>query len=289
MILNFFYPNSETTKEIIITSSMAGALSYLLLVIYQPFGTSQFEHPYKNLLLFPYAIVTALSVFFINLLFRRKKGHWTIGSELAKILLVLLATSVLSCLYNTFFVSKISLDFKNFLSMFLYTSALGAPVSAIYFLGRYIYLNKKNKRATNHNRIDNRHAVIATSAIDVEDRHSGLLIVAEYGNFSLQMKQEDFVYAEAVGNYCFVHFYKNGMIQKEMLRISLAKLFVQLQTDQVKRVHRSFIVNLGKVRKYKGNASGYKIQLHDVDRELVISRTYVDSVVPFLKSFVVRP
>jgi len=288
MILKFFYPNSETTKEIIITSSMAGGLAYLLLVIYQPFGTSQFEHPYKNLLLFPYAILTALCLFCINLIFRRNNGNWTIGSEIVKIFLVLLSTSILSCLYNTFFVSKVDLAFENFLYMFLYTSALGLPVSAIYLLGRYIYLNKKNKQVIDHKIINNSYAEIASPLTGLED-HTRLQIESDKGNFRLRLQQEDFLYAEAVDNYCLIHFYKNGRIHKEITRISLAKLSNQVETGVIKRVHRSFIVNLGKVKKYKGNSSGYKLWINDVDKELAISRTYIDSIVPVLKSLVIRP
>lgn len=290
MNLKVFYPNTETTREIIITSSMAGVLSYLLLIIYQPFGTSQFEHPYKNLLLFPYAIATTFSLCSINLLSRRRKGNWTIGLELVKILLVLLSTSILSCLYNTFFVSKISLASENFLSMFLYTSALGLPVSAIYLLGRYIYLGKTNKPAVADNIIvSNEHSFTATPSIDIKDSNTELHIVSDNGNFHLHLKQEDFVYAEAVDNYCFIHFYRDGIIHKEIIRSSLTRLSDQLQAHAVKRVHRSYIVNLEKVRKYKGNASGYKLSLSDIDTELMVSRKYVDSIIPLLKSLADRP
>lgn len=268
---------------------MAGVLSYLLLIIYQPFGTSQFEHPYKNLLLFPYAIATTFSLCSINLLWRRRKGDWTIGLELLKILLVFLSTSILSCLYNTFFVSKIDLALENFLSMFVYTSALGLPVSAIYLLGRYIYLGRTNKPAAADNTINNEPSFAAAPAIDIKDSDTELHIVSDNGNFHLHLKQEDFVYAEAVDNYCFIHFYRHGIIHKEIIRISLTRLSDQLQTDAVKRVHRSFIVNLEKVRKYKGNASGYKLSLSDVDTELMVSRKYIDSIIPLLKSLVDRP
>ena len=264
---------------------MAGVLSYLLLIIYQPFGTSEFVHPHKNLLLFPYAIATTFSLCTINLLSRRNKENWTIGLELVKVLLVLLSTSVLSCFYNTFVINKISLAFGNFVSMFVFTAALGLPVSAIYLLGRYIYFRKRSEPAV----INNEHHFAAAPVFDIKDDHTGLHIVADNGNFHLRMRQEDFVYAEAVDNYCFIHFYKEGIIHKEIIRIPLTRLLDQVQTHMIKRIHRSFVVNLEKVRKYKGNAAGYKLSLNDIDNELMISRSYVDSIIPVLKSFVIRP
>jgi len=74
-----------------------------------------------------------------------------------------------------------------------------------------------------------------------------------------------------------------------MIRISLTKLLNQIQTDAIKKVHRSFIVNLKKVTKCKGNTSGYKISFENIDKELTISRNYIDSTLPVLKNLAVHP
>ncbi|HZH39171.1 MAG TPA: LytTR family DNA-binding domain-containing protein, partial [Bacillales bacterium] len=219
----------------------------------------------------------------------KNKKKWTIGLELLKIFLIFLLISVLSYSYNCLFVSKVNPSFENLLYMFLYTSALGLPAAAIYVMARYIYMSKKNKPTVTGNVLDDGSALVTTGIIDTKESNKRLHIVADYGNFHFDIEQEDFVYAEAVDNYCFIHFYKNGSIQKEIIRISLTKLLKQIQTDAIKRVHRSFIVNLKKVTKFKGNASGYKISLEDVTHELIVSRSYIDSIIPVLKTFVVRP
>ena len=64
MILDAAYPDSESHQEIILTSTLVGILFYVLLIIYQPFGTSQFEHTYKYLLLFPYAVMTSFFILY---------------------------------------------------------------------------------------------------------------------------------------------------------------------------------------------------------------------------------
>lgn len=71
--------------------------------MYQPFGTSEFDHSYKYLLLFPYAIITTLSFGMISLLINKHKKNWTVGSELIKIFFVLLLISISSYLYNFLF------------------------------------------------------------------------------------------------------------------------------------------------------------------------------------------
>lgn len=287
MILRAQYPNSETNKEIILSSSIIGVVLYFFLIVYQPFGTSQFEHSYKYLLLFPYAIITMFSFCSINLLLPKEKTKWTIGSELFKTFWIFLLISSLSYFYNTLFVSKVNFSIENYLYMFGYTSALGFPVVAVYILARYIYLNNRNVQA---NEITSSEKNVIKYENDTEtEKNVTLSIVADYANFSLEIDEENFVFAESADNYCIIYFYKNGILQKQMIRISLSKLLDQIETDAIKKIHRSYIVNLKKVTTFKGNSSGYKISIKNVERELTISRKYIDFTVPVLKNFVVHP
>jgi len=285
MILTIHYPNYETKKEIVITSTFVGCLIYLFLIIYQPFGTSQFEHSYKYLMLFPYAIITTFSFFIVSLFLTKRARKWTIGLELVKIFWILLLISTLSYIYNSLMLSKVNLSFENYLYMFLYTSALGLPASTIYIMARYIYLNKNKETIS----IDNTSSVTTTSSIDIKEGKGKLYIIADQGNTHLHIEEQDFVYAEAADNYCIIHFYRNGSVQKEIIRLSLTTLLNQIQTDTIKRVHRSFIVNLQMITKYKGNASGYKISVKNFEKELIVSRNYTAAIVPILKTVVARP
>lgn len=288
MILKTVYPNSETKKEIIVTSSIVGIVLYLLLIIYQPFGTSQFEHTYKYLLLFPYAVISALSFSSVDLLLTQQKKNWTIGEELLKVLLILLLISTLSYLYNSLFLSKVNLSFENYLYMFAYTSALGLPVCALYIMARYIYHTKKNFSPEVDPTSNNQFEILTNKFIENKPL-TRLRVVADYADVCLEIEQDDFVYAEAADNYCLLHFYEKDILKKEIIRISLTKLLISIQSDTIKKVHRSYVVNLKKVTKYKGNASGYKISLENIEKELTVSRNYIDLVVPFLKNFVPRP
>lgn len=281
-MLNTIYPNNETKREAVISSSISGLLLYLLLIIYQPFGTHQFEHHYKYLLLFPYSAIGTLSFLGIGILVSYKKGNWTIGAELLKLVLVLIIISIISYFYNAVFISGVNLTFENLLYMFIYTSALGFPICIIYLLGRYIYLTKKDKA---RNTI-NTKLILKT----IEEKEEAILhIIPDYGKTNLIISPRDIIYAEAADNYSIIHFYKNNMLQKEIIRISFSKLVNQIESNCIKRIHRSYLVNLKMVTQYKGNASGYKIALKNTERELIISRNYIDAILPILKEIVVRP
>jgi hypothetical protein len=168
--------------------------------------------------------------------------------------------------------------------MFAYTSALGLPIAAIYILARYIYLKNKplakTTKSSNKSNIKSEHGIKI-----IEGRlQQKLCVVPDYGKFSLEIQQDEFVFAESADNYCILYFYDNGILRKEMIRLALTKLLNQVQSDTIKKVHRSSIVNLKKVTKFKGNASGYKISIENIEKELTISRNYIDSVIPVLKN-----
>ncbi|WEK71204.1 MAG: LytTR family DNA-binding domain-containing protein [Candidatus Chryseobacterium colombiense] len=294
MFYKITYPNNETPREIILTSSLAGVSLYTLLIIYQPFGTNEFEHSFKYFLLLPYALISALSFLCFSVLFKRK-SNWTIIAEVFKTILALIASSILSYFYNTFFLSRVNVSVENYLYMFCYTAALGAPVVIIYILGRYIYLNHKAKakpKANKNETQNQQHTQTNTELIFKESETSAnckLIITAKYSNINLEMLVDDFVFAEAADNYCIIYFYKNNTLKKEMIRISLSKLINQIESDSIKQIHRSSVVNLKKVIKFKGNSSGYKITLDNIENELSISRNYITSIVPILNKLVTRP
>lgn len=139
------YPKSESFREIFISSLGAGISVYLFLIIFQPFGTENFQHPYKFLLLFPYCIIFGTAFFMISVMTFRF-SNWNMGSELLKIIFILFLSSVVSYFYNSLFLSHIALDLGNYFYMFLYCLAVGIPVSAIYILSRYIYLKNIHEK-----------------------------------------------------------------------------------------------------------------------------------------------
>lgn len=156
-------------------------------------------------------------------------------------------------------------------------------------MARYIYLSKKNHPAVATDAPEKELIAETQNYIETNEYITKFLIVADYGNLCLEIEYDDFIYAEAADNYCIIHFYNNGILKKEIIRISLTKLLLQIQSDYIKKVHRSFVVNLKKVSRYKGNSSGYKISIDNIEKELSVSRNYINSVVPVLKNFATHP
>ncbi|WBV55616.1 LytTR family DNA-binding domain-containing protein [Chryseobacterium daecheongense] len=275
---SFPYPKSESQKEILISSVLAGILIYLFLIVFQPFGTDQFQHRLKYLLLFPYSIIFGAAFFIVNLL-TIKINNWNIVYELLKIAVILLLASIPSYFYNTLFLSHVKLSFSNYLYMIMLTFALGIPISIIYVLSRYIYLKKNHE-----NTADKISAQLEEIELTSHSEKKTLDIIA--GTTHLQISEDDFLCVQSLENYCAIYYIEYNSFKKVLLRISLSKLLDQIETHSIKRSHRSYIVNLTKVTHVKGNAQGYKLSLENIDFTIPVSRSFISTTISHLQSLI---
>ncbi|MFN1219508.1 LytTR family transcriptional regulator DNA-binding domain-containing protein [Chryseobacterium kwangjuense] len=271
----YSYPKSESYREILISSAASGILIYLFLIIFQPFGTENFHHQYKYLLLFPYSVIFGLAFFITDSIVIRFK-NWNIGAELLKLTVIIFLASVLSYFYNTLFLSRVSLSFTNYLYMFLYSLAVGIPISAIYILSRYIYL--KNLHEKTAREVSQQLATHPEAS--AQKFHPALIITTN--NTELKIPADHFICAQSMENYCSLFFIENKEVKKLLIRTTLSGLLDQVQTESIKKCHRSYIVNLDKVKNVRGNAQGYKLFLSEIDFEVPVSRGFISLIIPKL-------
>lgn len=146
--------------------------------------------------------------------------------------------------------------------MFYYSYGLGIPISIIYILGRYLYLKNTENIKPDH-------------FLEINQGHK-TTINLNIGNTVFNVSENDFLYAEADGNYCTIYYMKNNTLNKELLRISLTSLEEQIHSEYILRCHRSYIVNTNKIIKTKGNAQGYKLNLQHSKTTIPVSRKYIE-------------
>lgn len=272
----YSYPKSESYQEILVSSAAAGILIYLFLIIFQPFGTENFHHQYKYLLLFPYSVIFGLAFFIADFTVMRFK-NWNMGAELLKLTVIIFMASVLSYFYNTLFLSRVSLSFTNYLYMFLYSLAVGIPISAIYILSRYIYLKNLHEKTAR----EVSHQLAAHPEGSAQKFHPVLIITAN--SIELKIPADHFICAQSMENYCSLFFIENNVVKKLLIRTTLSGLLDQVQTETIKKCHRSYIVNLDKVKNIRGNAQGYKLSLSEIDFEIPVSRGFISLIIPKLR------
>jgi hypothetical protein len=90
------YPTYNSEKENAISAIIVAILVYLFLVLFQPFGTYNYVHTNKYLLLVPYAIIAFVSFFIGDFFISKYFTKWTWKNEVSKTLVLLLLCAILN-------------------------------------------------------------------------------------------------------------------------------------------------------------------------------------------------
>jgi hypothetical protein len=266
-ILNRPYPISTSGKEIVASSFIVAILSYFFLAIYQPFGTIYLSARYKYLLLAPYSIMFPAILTLANFLLIKRAVNWSISKEIAKILVTLVLGTACNYVYNITVINHIPVSISHMLWMFFYTATLALPILLIYLLIRYVYLTH----------ISTTEIIVQPPAQEISIAKR-ITIQAETGTDTLQMNEDDFLFAESQGNYCNVVYLDGGAPARQLMRISLKNLQEQIDSAQIIRCHRSYIINTAKIISAKGNAQGYKLSVSGFDATVPVSRSFIPMV-----------
>lgn len=106
-----------------------------------------------------------------------------------------------------------------------------------------------------------------------------ITIFGENQNEKLAIDKSQLCYISAADNYVQVFYAENGSLKQTLLRSSLKKIEDNLaEFSDFYRCHRTYIVNLQKVKYISGNAQGYKLHLENIDTLIPVSRSLNEEI-----------
>jgi hypothetical protein len=274
-MINYFrqpYPRAQPTiRGSLLTAVGAGMFVSLFLIVFQPFGSANWNHPYKFLILAGYGAVTFVALLLISFVGTRvfqnwyREKNWSVGKEILHNLLAILVITVGNIFY-TKLISVGSISPSVILVWIGITLAVGIIPATVITLLNYTRLLRQY--ATTDFRIETPDA----------SNSDQLTLLAENEKDSLTLTTRDLLYIESADNYAKVVFWKNERQEKMLLRSSLSRIEEQIQAPDIVRCHRSFIVNLRQVESITGNAQGYRLQLKNEATVIPVARRYGDQV-----------
>lgn len=98
--------------------------------------------------------------------------------------------------------------------------------------------------------------------------------VDEYGNKKFSLKSSNILFIEAADNYSTIHYVDNGMVKKELIRSSLKSISEQLADLPIERCHRSYLVNIEKIKIAKKSAGKISLNLENTESIVPVSRNF---------------
>ena len=270
------YPAPRPVLKNLIIAVLSGLFIALFLIYFEPFNLHE-DNVFQ--ISFFGCITTIILVFFLYFfplllpnLFSDK--NWKVGYQIIFILLIILVIATFNSIYSIYR-NSIPFSWDIYLLMLSRTCVLGIfPTAFITFLD----YNQKLKSNLNlaSNILKNKKEFLKDS------RHVTHQISTDLKNETFSFIENDFNYAIADGNYTDICFLDENKLKKVTHRVTLSSFEIQLkEVSSLIRCHRSYMVNLNKVKNVSGNAQGLKLELINHSEIIPVSRKYI----PIVKEF----
>lgn len=105
----------------------------------------------------------------------------------------------------------------------------------------------------------------------------------------IELTVDQFLYAEAEGNYVTLAFLSSEHLKKEMIRSTLKEVHDQFDGHaSIQQVHRSYLANLDLVDRVSGNSQGLQLHFAHSDAFVPVSRRKAREIKPII-DHAVRP
>jgi hypothetical protein len=249
-------------------------LVFLILWMFEPFDLDKIREN-QFIIIAGYGVIAYIIVliffvmipsFFYDLFYSKR---WTILKEILFIISVVTIGGTINFFYTVLW-SDMPVNFKWFFIMYWETAAVSVFPLIIYTLIRLIVLTNKYRR----------HAESITARLPVETlsqtESEVIVITSDNDKEKLSVQAAELLYAVARENYVEIVSF-NGKLNRFLIRSSLSRIETALKSfPQLVRCHRSYIVNIEKIRKIEGNAQGLDITLKDMPLIIPVSRRYVN-------------
>ena len=279
--LNKPFPLIKKTKHKIFVSFFISTSIFVILLVFQPFRLNEIQY-YKPIFIAGFFVITLFTtlvcLFVLPKIFPKlfDEDKWTIKKDVIFILFQILIIAILNWLYNST-VGKDITEQYNIFSSILITISVGFFPTILHVLTKEKYLTKKHTQIAQN--ITNR---IQTENKKTEEQK--IKISSENNNEQINIKSDELICIKSEGNYANVYFYLDSKLNKQLLRNSLTKLDKQLIIfENIKRCHRSYIVNFDNVEKVTGNARNYNLHITNLDFTVPVSRSFPKNIIEMYK------
>lgn len=273
-ILKEPYPFENGLKKEILSSFFFGLFVFLFLFLFQPFGLSQYNSPTKTLELAGYGLVTLVALLSNNLTFTFlfpnwfSKKSWNVGKNILYSSYIFFCIGLGNLIYSVL-MGYLSLDMKGFLFYQGITLMVGIfPFTISTFV---IYSNRLKKAIKEADEL-NQSIKPSTRA-----NHQSFEIPSQNKSEKISIDINDLLAVKAIENYVEFYLLSNGEIKKLLVRNTLKNIENSFSEFVfIKKCHRSYLVNLEKVKHFFGNAQGLTLGFgENVDLEVLVSRNFV--------------
>ena len=274
------YPSPRPVLKSLIIAVSSGLFIALFLLYFEPFNLHLNTDGNKvfHMLFFgcitTFVLLVFLYVFPLLLPNLFSDKNWKLGYQMILNMLILIVIATFNSIYSNY-MNSIPFGWDSYWLILSRTFVLGAlPIAFITFVDYY------QKAKLNHSVAIN----ILKNKKEIPKAPKGAIhqILTDLKNQSFSFSENDFNYAIAEGNYTDMCSLDENTLKKVTYRVTLSSFEIQVkESSNLIRCHRSYLVNLNKVKNISGNAQGLKLELINQSEIIPVSRNYI----PIVKQF----
>jgi len=276
------YPAPRPVLKSLIIAVLSGLFIALFLLYFEPFnlhlntdGNKVFHMSFFGCIT-TFVLLFFLFVFPVLLPNLFSDKNWKLGYQMILNMLILIVIATFNSIYSNY-MNSIPFGWDSYWLILSRTSVLGIlPIAFITFSDYYLKVKSSLNSASNI--IKNKKEFLKDLK---EVTHQ---ISTDLKSETFSFKENDFNYAVAVGNYIDMCSLDENTLKKVTYRITLSSFEIQVkESSNLIRCHRSYLVNLNKVKNISGNAQGLKLELINQSEIIPVSRKYIPIVDQFFQ------
>lgn len=274
-IPSYLYEKKNSISMILFTALFA----LFFINLFQPFGSRDWYPGVSGAKYFAFSsliILTGMLVVVISrvILTYRSKRHPILYWQYALwILAEIAAMSIFYTLFAQFFPKDgVTRDLSESFRRSLNNTAL---VLLLPYAISWLYFSWKEKSTLLEHMEQEKSADLSIKAM--------IPFLDEKGELKISIVAENLLYIESADNYATIHYLNKLKLSNYLLRNSLKRLEDELADTSLVRCHRSYMVNMDRVKILKKEKGGIMLELDEVGApDIPVSKTYYQS---FMQAF----
>ncbi len=284
LVFNKPYPYEESLQRRFLISLLFGLFIGFFLLVFQPFDIQKVVHNHKSLFILGYGLVTfiimMITYFVFPLVFVKfyNSEKWTIKKEVIHILSNIILITLFNVIYTLLFCNTCKSFYSDWITVFIFSFfsvlIIGIfPITFMLLIYQNILLKKNIKNAEQ----------ITKNLKQTKNDDTPITIYSGNQKKVLNLKSEQLILIESNGNYINVYYNIKNNLKREIVRNTLKNTEnITLQNPAFIKCHKSYIVNINKLKKVNGNAQGYKLEFDTLDFEIPVSRNLSKKVLDII-------
>ena len=251
------------------------------MLVFQPFGLNSLQ---KNIVViaFGYGITCLVVMVVLNVALVSAfqnyflEKNWTSLKQLIWAIINMSIIGIANAIYSAY-IGVADFSLQDLFRFEVFTLAVGIfPIGAFILINQARLNDKFQKQSKNINvNLDiPKERTRGKKVFAADDPPIEVIIPSENGKENFSVPPDELLFIHSSDNYIEVFYFNNSRMNCKLIRNSLKAAAISLSLNEnFFRVHKSYIVNLSKVKHVSGNAQGYKLHLVDTEVTIPVSRS----------------